>query len=93
MTSYIYDLEDKCELCSAHISEAHETLCDYSDDKNLVIAEVAKLPKCDFCNNEAQFDGKMRGLNMWAYFCYECFYRDGIGELGTGKAQALKEAN
>lgn len=91
MTIYLSD--DTCELCSAHISNPHEPLCDYSDDQNLTIAKVAQLPKCNFCENTAQYDGKLREFGMWAYMCYSHFHEFGIGKLGTGLGQELKVTN
>lgn len=49
--------------------------------------EVARLPKCDFCDNLAHYDGKtVHG--SWAYMCGEHFATTGRG-LGLGRGQRL----
>ena len=49
--------------------------------------EVSKLPDCDFCGDEAQYDGKTV-LGPWANMCRVCFGKYGIG-LGLGIGQKL----
>ena len=44
--------------------------------------------KCQFCNNEAKYDGKTK-MGPWAYLCENCFVRYGVG-LGLGKDQILR---
>lgn len=55
---------------------------------SLTEVKVAKLPKCDFCNLPAKYDGKtLQGY--WAYMCeahHRCF---GVLGLGIGKGQRL----
>jgi hypothetical protein len=48
---------------------------------------LEKLPKCDFCKREANYDGKTI-YGVWAYMCKGCFKIYGIG-LGLGKGQRL----
>ena len=48
---------------------------------------VDSLPKCDFCESEARYDGKTK-LGPWGNMCEECFPVYGVG-LGTGKGQRL----
>jgi hypothetical protein len=46
---------------------------------------VARLPKCDFCAEPAQYDGKTR-MGPWANLCPNHFVDYGTG-LGTGRGQ------
>ena len=55
--------------------------------ENHTKVEVPKLPDCDFCGDEAHYDGKTK-LGPWAYMCDPCFRDNGIG-LGLGKGQKL----
>lgn len=48
---------------------------------------VPKLPSCDFCGEEAHYDGKTK-LGPWANMCKSCFKRNGLG-LGLGRGQEL----
>lgn len=48
---------------------------------------VEKLPKCDFCDKPAHYDGKTI-MGPWAHMCEEHFAKYGVG-LGTGKGQKL----
>ena len=49
--------------------------------------QVSKLPDCDFCGDEAHYDGKTI-LGPWANMCHSCFRKYSIG-LGLGKTQKL----
>lgn len=49
--------------------------------------KVSELPKCDFCGETAQYDGKTR-LGPWADMCSRCFKTYGVG-LGLGRGQKL----
>ena len=49
--------------------------------------EVYRLPDCDFCSNEAQYDGKTR-MGPWGNMCETHFKEYGIG-LGLGRGQRL----
>jgi hypothetical protein len=44
---------------------------------------VEKLPKCDFCNNKARYDGRVKGQTGWANMCAIHFGMYGVG-LGVG---------
>ena len=49
--------------------------------------DVLRLPKCDFCDDTARYDGRT-ALGPSAYMC-ECHFRQyGVG-LGLGKGQRL----
>lgn len=48
---------------------------------------VSRLPKCDFCGDEARYDGKTT-MGPWGYMCHSHFIRFGSG-LGTGLGQQL----
>ena len=48
---------------------------------------VPDLPVCDFCGEEAHYDGKtIHG--PWANMCKSCFRKHGIG-LGLDRGQEL----
>ena len=49
--------------------------------------EVAELPKCDFCDEKARYDGKTR-TGPWAYMCPTHWRAHGM-KLGTGWGQQL----
>jgi len=51
------------------------------------IVPVDRLPACDFCGEQAHYDGKTV-LGSWAYMCSACFAVHGVG-LGTGCGQVL----
>lgn len=51
------------------------------------IVFVDRLPKCDICDREAQYDAKTK-QGLWGYLCTVCFKEHGVG-LGTGKGQTL----
>lgn len=55
--------------------------------KDLKECENINFTKCDFCNEEAEYDGKTR-MGPWAAMCHECLWQYGIG-LGLGKGQRL----
>jgi hypothetical protein len=48
---------------------------------------VEWLPKCDFCGNTADYDGKT-WIGGWANMCKPHFSAFGVG-LGLGKGQKL----
>jgi len=48
---------------------------------------VPKLPDCDFCGDEAHYDGKTK-LGPWGNMCKDCFHKHGVG-LGLGRGQEL----
>lgn len=52
-------------------------------------AKISKIPKCDFCKEEAKFDAKTV-FGPWAYLCERCFGKYGIG-LGLGLGQVLQK--
>lgn len=49
--------------------------------------EVGILPKCDFCESKARFDGKTV-FGPWANMCELHFKANGVG-LGLGRGQKL----
>ena len=51
------------------------------------IVKVKTLPQCDFCMDEAQYDGKTI-LGPWANMCPTHFKQFGVG-LGLGQGQEL----
>lgn len=58
----------------------------YQPLENQVIL-VTELPKCDFCTQKAEYDGKTLS-GPWTYMCKTHFKTEGIG-LGLGKGQQL----
>lgn len=54
-------------------------------------AIMEEIPKCDFCEEEALYDGKtkLRG-GAWAYMCPLHWMEYGVGKLGTGFGQKLE---
>lgn len=49
---------------------------------------VFKLPKCDFCDDDAAYDARtIHG--PWAFVCQHHFDLYGPGELGVGIGQRL----
>jgi len=57
--------------------------------KDLVEAKMTRIPKCNFCQKDAEYDGKTHmGRGYWAYMCQEHFEKLGVG-LGTGRGQKL----
>ena len=53
---------------------------------------VTKLPKCDFCENDARYDAKTF-IGPWANMCGTHWALYGPGKLGTGFGQMLITAN
>lgn len=51
------------------------------------VATVSELPKCDFCDGTARYDGATN-LGPWAFMCQTDWLAHGIG-LGLGKGQLL----
>jgi len=45
--------------------------------------------KCQFCNKEAEYDGKTI-FGPWAFMCEKCLKISGVG-LGVGKGQRLSQ--
>lgn len=60
-----------------------------SKTDNWTTAEVIRLPKCDFCENDAEYDAQMQGHTMWANYCENHFKAHSIGRLGLGLGQKL----
>jgi hypothetical protein len=62
-------------------------------DKELVTAEVSRIPDCDFCQfgesktTPAVYDGKTK-QGPWAFMCEAHFTSHGVG-IGTGLGQKL----
>jgi hypothetical protein len=58
-------------------------------DKHTV--EMAQRPKCQFCPNPAQYDGRT-GMGPWAYMCDLHFQMHGLGTgLGVGQRIVVKK--
>lgn len=50
--------------------------------------KVNALPKCQFCDSNAEYDGKMR-RGSWAFMCKFHWDLHGVAKLGTGYGQKL----
>jgi hypothetical protein len=55
--------------------------------KNTAETKVAKIPKCNICGEDAEYDGKTT-MGPWAFMCQADFEFFGVG-LGTGLGQRL----
>lgn len=51
--------------------------------------KVSKLPKCDFCTADAEYDGKLRVQSSWANMCKFHWDLYGVAKLGIGFGQKL----
>jgi len=58
-------------------------------EKNWTVAEMTTLPKCDFCDDVAAYDAKVKNHSAWAYFCKEHFVIYTHQKLGLGLGQKL----
>ena len=63
-------------------------------EKNWTIAEMPEgtIPNCDFCENIAEYDAKVRDqvqTNCWAYFCEDHFASKSHQKLGLGLGQRI----
>ncbi len=52
------------------------------------IVVVDKLPPCNFCEDEAIYDGKTI-MGPWAYMCQPCWDRNSLRVTGVGFGQRL----
>lgn len=85
----VYDMDnvdedawDRGERLSSRTSV--EGGLDNYGDSDITVAEVARIPPCDYCGKPAQYDAET------AFMCRGCFEREGTGRgLGTGKGQRL----
>lgn len=57
--------------------------------KDIVEAQMTRIPLCDFCTDPAGYDAQMLGRTAWAYFCEYHFGSSSVGRLGTGYGQRL----
>ena len=56
------------------------------------VAEMARIPKCDFCETDAAYDAATNYLGEkgpWAYFCESHFQTHSVKRLGLGFGQRL----
>jgi hypothetical protein len=60
----------------------------YPTKKDWTVAEMATLPKCDFCADVAKYDAASKS-GSWAYFCEEHFVIHTHQKLGLGLGQKL----
>lgn len=60
-----------------------------SNLKTKKIIESHRVPKCNFCEKDAEYDFKTIYNGMWAYGCKECFERLNVGGLGIGLGSEL----
>jgi len=59
--------------------------------KDLVQVEMDRIPTCNFCENDAEYDGAT-SVGPWAYMCETHFSQYGTG-LGLGVGQKLVLGN
>ena len=52
------------------------------------IARMHKIPSCDFCENDAEYDAATH-FGPWAYMCEVHLNLHGLGRLGRGHGQRL----
>ena len=62
-----------------------------NNEKNWTIAEMPEgtIPNCDFCENIAEYDAKVKNHSAWAYFCQEHFVIHSQQKLGLGLGQRI----
>ena len=71
-----------CEECMIEASEC-------GAPHNWEVAEVAVMPKCDFCKTDSKAAYDAAGRNgIWGYMCEAHFIENGAS-LGLGKGQKL----
>tara|TARA_R110000824_G_C14726661_1_gene625776 strand:- start:204 stop:506 length:303 start_codon:yes stop_codon:yes gene_type:complete len=61
----------------------------YPTKKDWAATEMAALPKCDFCDDVAAYDAKVKNHSSWAYFCEKHFISHSHQKLGLGLGQKL----
>ena len=62
------------------------------------VAQMNKIPKCYFCEEDASFDANTDVLyggsnSPWAYMCTPCWMDKSDGKLGWGKGQRIVQAS
>lgn len=91
MTKYTETLAD-VEITDCLECGMEELDCDCKVD--WTVANVSKLPNCNYCDKTAGYDAEMKyaatGHNsVWAFLCETHFYEKTNGVLGCGKGQRL----
>ena len=76
----------RCEA-AAEEAERNWVLTENAGNHGVIWVEMPGLPKCDFCKEDAEYDGRTTS-GPWAYMCKQHFTEHGVG-LGMGKGQHL----
>lgn len=76
------------ELVKKYCEDAKTRRTSLDDTKSGYVAQVSKLPNCDFCGKVAVYDARTK-ITAWAFMCEWHFMEYGIG-LGWGNGQKLE---
>ena len=85
-----FDIFNKADM-ERMMDEACEEALAEEENNPTVEAVVYKLPKCNFCDSDAEYDATMIMGGEWANFCETHFETHSTGELGLGLGQKLIE--
>ena len=79
----IFDIADMERMMDKACEEAEAE----EENNPTIEAEVTKLPKCDFCESNAEYDATMIMSGAGANFCGTHFETHSTGDLGLGSGQ------
>ena len=84
-----FDIFNKADM-KRMMDEAFEEALAAEEETDNTIAEVTKLPKCNYCDSDAEYDARtIENYTIWANFCETHFETHSTGELGLGLGQKL----
>ena len=84
-----FDIFNKADM-ERMMDEAFEEALAAEEETDNTIAEVTKLPKCNYCDCDAEYDARtIENYTIWANFCETHFETHSTGELGLGLGQKL----
>ena len=84
-----FDIFNKADM-ERMMDEACEEALAEEENNPTVEAVVYKLPKCNFCDSDAEYDARtIENYAIWANFCGTHFETHSTGELGSGLGQKL----
>ena len=96
-----FDIFNKADMERMMDKAFEESLADKEETHNVrvfswsnltknTLAEVTKLPKCNYCDSDAEYDARtIENYAIWANFCGTHFETHSTGELGSGLGQKL----